>query len=384
MSGDAEYDKLVAALATAALGQADSTVGCVTFPYLLSPYDEVGALGIRNLAHAGVDLRARDAKVFAVHGGTIEAANLCLPGPIANQPRCTRINPKNDSEVRSTLVIEDETQSYKTFYLHMKEFDSSIKVGAKVSKGQRLGVSGDIGSAGSPHLHIEVRPNWSPQYCEATSAVSGSACRQEEARVMMNGPKTIAQKRTDYCTRDDLTRLTVDPAIMLARLAKAPAYATPKLLTVSPIYLRSVGPVRVGMTFDEAQRALGVPLDAEYSGGGNADARLSCGYAEPRYGPGGIRFMLNEGRVARIDVNSCRFATKSGVRVGDSELKVKAAYPGIEVGEHKYDPDGHYLSLRPKDPGDAGYWLLFETDGKKVTTFRVGREPEVLWVEGCF
>jgi len=78
--------------------------------------------------------------------------------------------------------------------------------------------------------------------------------------------------------------------------------------------------------------------------------------------------------------------TLSGAKIGDTEARIKALYPGqIKVSPHKYtgDSGGHYLTFVPKDKSDRFYRLIFETDGKQVTNFRSGKLPEVEYVEGC-
>ena len=94
--------------------------------------------------------------------------------------------------------------------------------------------------------------------------------------------------------------------------------------------------------------------------------------------------MMIDGRVASIEIDSCQLKTRSGAKIGDVESVVKKLYPGIEINKHAYDDNGHYLTFIPKDAVDSEYRLLFESDGKKVTTMRAGRMPEIEWVEGCF
>jgi hypothetical protein len=69
--------------------------------------------------------------------------------------------------------------------------------------------------------------------------------------------------------------------------------------------------------------------------------------------------------------------------VGDTEAAVLARHAGrIQVTAHPHDgPEGHYLTVRL--PGDTLRLLILETDGKRVTSYRVGRRPAVEWVEGC-
>jgi hypothetical protein len=75
-------------------------------------------------------------------------------------------------------------------------------------------------------------------------------------------------------------------------------------------------------------------------------------------------------------------ATAEGARVGDSEARIKEIYGDrVTVQPHKYLPNGHYLVVAAA--GDAANRIVFETDGKVVTTYRAGRRPEVENVEGC-
>jgi hypothetical protein len=89
------------------------------------------------------------------------------------------------------------------------------------------------------------------------------------------------------------------------------------------------------------------------------------------------------GQIARVEVRDATVATAAGARVGDTESRINALYPGrVQTGPHKYT-DGHYLVVRRGAGADSAYRLVFETDGQRVTGYRGGRMPEVEWVEGC-
>ncbi|GFE71926.1 hypothetical protein CFPU101_45360 [Chroococcus sp. FPU101] len=133
------------------------------------------------------------------------------------------------------------------------------------------------------------------------------------------------------------------------------------------------------MTIEEASRAAGVKLIQRSSGG-----EPSCLYYKPQTGLSGVDFMVTDGRISRIDIANPKVTTLSGAKVGDSENQIKSLYAGqIQVEPHEYEPLGHYLIFVPQDLQDQSYRVLFETDGKKVTRWRVGKLPEVGWVEGC-
>lgn len=100
--------------------------------------------------------------------------------------------------------------------------------------------------------------------------------------------------------------------------------------------------------------------------------------------PPGVSLMIEGGSIVRVDVDSGSVPTAAGARVGDPESRIQELYAGrVDLGPHKYAPGGHYLTVRPTDPADSAFRLIFETDGKQVTRFRAGQRPQVDYVERC-
>lgn len=136
------------------------------------------------------------------------------------------------------------------------------------------------------------------------------------------------------------------------------------------------GPVKVGMTLPQASKALGVRVTR-----GDGYEGDDCYYASPGGGYEGVLFMMSGPRIVRIDVRSSRYATDRGARVGDSEARIKRLYRGeYKVSRHKYVDEGRYIEVEAKG---GRHLLIFETDGRRVTTYRVGRPEQVGYVEGC-
>jgi len=159
-----------------------------------------------------------------------------------------------------------------------------------------------------------------------------------------------------------------------------PLSAQPTLSEQSKVTINGIGPIRIGMTLQEAVNA-SMPFTLKTGAGvGN-----QCGFANPLSGPEGLEFMVTDGRIARVDIlRNHNITTLSGAKIGDSEARIKALYPKqITVSPHEYVAKGHYLTFTPKDAADQKYRLIFETDGQKVTQFRAGQLPEVAFVEGC-
>ena len=142
---------------------------------------------------------------------------------------------------------------------------------------------------------------------------------------------------------------------------------------------RGAGPLRIGMTVADLETALGGRL-AEASTSGE------CRFFHPTQAPAGLYLMLVAGQLARIDVNAPTVPTAAGARVGDDEARLEALYRDrLAATPHKYVVGGRYLTVGPVPPDDRhpGYRIVFETDGRRVTSYRVGRRPEVEWVERC-
>jgi murein DD-endopeptidase MepM/ murein hydrolase activator NlpD len=55
-----------------------------------------------------------------------------------------------------------------TIYMHLSRID--VKVGRKLAKGDRLGLSGQTGRKSGPHLHMGVR--WTAAYLDPTKLIA--------------------------------------------------------------------------------------------------------------------------------------------------------------------------------------------------------------------
>jgi hypothetical protein len=104
-----------------------------------------------------------------------------------------------------------------------------------------------------------------------------------------------------------------------------------------------------------------------------------CVYRRTSALPNGVLLMQVGGRIVRADITAPGIATDEGVEFGATEARVHEVYGSrVAISLHKYT-DGRYLTIAT----DSGDRAIFETDGERVTRHRVGRVPEVEWVEGC-
>jgi hypothetical protein len=139
-----------------------------------------------------------------------------------------------------------------------------------------------------------------------------------------------------------------------------------------------LGQIQIGMTLDDA---VNMGLLNE-----NPNMKTACDFIYPAVGagiPDGVSVMVVKGTIVRIDVDTGSVTTDEGAKIGDTEDHIKSLYgDDLKIEPHKYIEGGHYMTVAG-DSASAGKALLFETDGKRVTSFRGGRLPEVKWVEGC-
>lgn len=169
--------------------------------------------------------------------------------------------------------------------------------------------------------------------------------------------------------------------LCLVCVAVAPAQAQATLSPDSRVQLKGVGPVRVGMTVNEAKQAAGVPLvraENAYSEG------ESCYFLNAQ-GITDLGFMVTDGRIARVDVGrGSAIKTLSGAGIGSTEAQIQQLYPGqITSTPHEYFDNGKYLTFVPKDEADKAFRVIFETDNGRVIEYRAGKMPEVQYIEGC-
>jgi len=128
------------------------------------------------------------------------------------------------------------------------------------------------------------------------------------------------------------------------------------------------------MTLDQLSAALHQKRSEQESGG------ESCFYVHAR-GHDHLAFMIEDGRLVRVDVDAPGIRTSTGIQVGDSEAHARRVYrTKMEVTEHQYIDTGHYLTVRS---ADGRYGVRFETDNGKITMFCAGTNEAIQYVEGC-
>lgn len=209
--------------------------------------------------------------------------------------------------------------------------------------------------------------------CVATMVWMASACRPaDRARVdsAATAPAATTSSDTPATPATPITPSNAAPAV-------GPPPATVK--TTWAVTDSGAGVLRIGMTRDQLALDLHAPVPR------HTRADSGCAYLAVAGIPPGMRTMWVAATLARIDIGDKKLQTDRGAKIGDKQSKIESLYRGrIFVMPAKYDPRGKYLVVHPVPPGDSSRRIVFETDSStRVIRFRVGREPEVEWVEGC-
>jgi hypothetical protein len=152
----------------------------------------------------------------------------------------------------------------------------------------------------------------------------------------------------------------------------------------SKLAINDIGPIRVGMTVDEASRAAGVKFVFVMNG---PDA-YSCSYFKPQGKLKDIYFMVTKGRIARIDTSDKRITAIRGAKIGDTLDRIISLYLGqIQITKTpltaRSEGNPKNLTFLPKDAADKNYRIIFQTSLNQVRRFRSSKLPEVEFIEGC-
>ncbi|MHB1205002.1 MAG: hypothetical protein ACYCZX_05510 [Rhodospirillaceae bacterium] len=172
----------------------------------------------------------------------------------------------------------------------------------------------------------------------------------------------------------------------LVSLASASANAADQILTPD-----GLGPVRIGMTVSQAEKALGAKLKPFNPTDGYSTA--SCWQTHRADEPdAAVIYMIWYGKIVRIAVyrrdddkrSGPPIATDKGIRIGDSDARVKEVYgPSLKV---EVDPQadneeqGSDLTTFTKSKRRG---ITYETADRKVVNFRAGLPKATLLSEGC-
>ena len=159
-----------------------------------------------------------------------------------------------------------------------------------------------------------------------------------------------------------------------------PSAVNPELTSEDVAALRGLGPVRLGMSLEEAVTASGLRLSQDF-GRASTD---NCYYVTAGADLQGVAFMVVDGDVVRIEINPpSPIATRSGVRIGTTASDLREVYPDNIQQANEAVSEGEALAFVPNDEADSNYRIYFVIEGGEVANYRLGTRPAVDNLLGC-
>jgi hypothetical protein len=156
-----------------------------------------------------------------------------------------------------------------------------------------------------------------------------------------------------------------------------------RLTTNSRVSPDGIGPIKIGMTVKEAEKAGKINFSPVT---GHKIKKHGCSIVKPFSWFHGnfhaLTFMLTDGRISRIDVHSDNLYTKTveGIGVPDSVDLLNWRYSNTRVTLDQANQT-KYIEFTP--PKAKNYHLIFESQGLLVDSYRAGKLPEVKYKNGC-
>lgn len=171
----------------------------------------------------------------------------------------------------------------------------------------------------------------------------------------------------------------VPPAVPVAEPAAPSSSSSGALPAPGTITHAGFGPAAFGADEEQVRMAWGKALEGAPGEPGGCHVLVPA----PR-GDGPLRFgfMIEGGKLARIDVALPGVVAPGGGKIGMSTAQILALYPGAQSMPHKYVEGAR--TLRVANPGGSASALVFDTaaDGT-ITAWRIGVPPQIDYVEGC-
>ena len=142
----------------------------------------------------------------------------------------------------------------------------------------------------------------------------------------------------------------------------------PSVSTESKLSTAGLGPVKIGHSFDDARESAGELLIAVPGG---TDA---CRYYTLQNGPEGVRFLVVNLEIVRVDIDSGPITTISGFGIGSTRSQIVETFGNrIEDG-----PGLAAIQYVPVDAPDVDKRVVWEVDETgAVTSLRTGRRPHI-------
>lgn len=106
-------------------------------------------------------------------------------------------------------VVIRHDGGYASYYAHLSAFEPTLRTGARVVRGQRVGAVGSTGTATGPHLHFEVRRH--------ARLVDPIELVQAARAAKLKGEQRVAFNRVAHAARTQLAAATLASSLAMSQ-----------------------------------------------------------------------------------------------------------------------------------------------------------------------
>ena len=177
--------------------------------------------------------------------------------------------------------------------------------------------------------------------------------------------EATATSSTSTTTTTIPLNCVVDSSAATSSTSSTAPLGSPTLKNSSKLTTAGLGAVTFGATLAEAEKAAGTKMIA-------CSAVAACYRVTPASAPDGISFVVQDGRIERVDIARGPVTTRSGVGIGTTEARIIELF-GDKIERSTIDDSRVDLVFVPVDDDDKNYRVIFTIHDGKVENLRAGR-----------
>lgn len=149
--------------------------------------------------------------------------------------------------------------------------------------------------------------------------------------------------------------------------------------TMSRLGFDGFGPIQIGMTVPQAERAFGRPLV-------KGETINDCVFYQPKGGPSGLSLTVIGGRIRIVEVrDNSKISTEHGLFIGSSITEIRRAYKKytIEEKENPYGSDELIITVKKFRHSSGKQEIVFSVVSGRIVSIEAGDFTGMGWLTRC-
>lgn len=150
-------------------------------------------------------------------------------------------------------------------------------------------------------------------------------------------------------------------------------------VTTSRLGFDGFGPIKIGMTVPQAERAFGRTLV-------KGETINDCVFYQPKGGPAGPSLTVIDGRIRIVEVrDNSKISTEHGLFIGSPITEIRRAYKKYTIEEkaNPYGPDELIITIKKFRHSDGKHEIVFSVLGSRIVSIEAGDFTGMGWLTRC-